>query len=55
LGHRGLCPWPANLSHISYDLMMETGAFSQALPFPANHWRLNYSFYRNIREDGVAV
>jgi len=43
------------LSHISYDLMMETGAFSQALPFPANHWRLNYSFYRNVREDGVAV
>lgn len=43
------------LSHISYDLMMETGAFIQALPFPANYERLDYSFYRNIREDGVTV
>jgi len=43
------------LSHISYDLMMETGAFIQALPFPVDHERRDYSFYRNIREDGVAV
>jgi predicted nucleotidyltransferase len=43
------------LSGISYDLMMETGALIQALPFPAVHWRLNDSFYRNVREDGVAI
>ena len=43
------------LSRISYDLMMESGAHIQALPFPANHERLNYSFYRNVREDGIAI
>ncbi len=43
------------LSHIAYDLMIETGAFIQALPFPARHERLDYSFYRNVREDGVAI
>jgi predicted nucleotidyltransferase len=43
------------LSYISYDLMMETGAFIQAMPLPAKHERLDYSFYRNVREDGVAV
>lgn len=43
------------LSHISFDLMLETGAFIQAMPFPASHERLNYSFYRNVRADGVAV
>lgn len=43
------------LSFISYDLMMETGAFIQAMPLPAKHERLDYSFYRNVRVDGVAV
>ena len=43
------------LSHISYDLMIETGAHVQALPFPADHERLDYSFYRNVREDGIPV
>jgi predicted nucleotidyltransferase len=43
------------LSFISYDLMMETGAFIQAMPLPAKHERLDYSFYRNVRADGVAV
>jgi predicted nucleotidyltransferase len=43
------------LSFISYDLMIETGAFIQAMPLPAKHERLDYSFYRNIRADGVAV
>jgi predicted nucleotidyltransferase len=43
------------LSGISYDLMMETGAHIQALPFPAEHWRLNDGFYRSMRADGVAV
>jgi hypothetical protein len=35
--------------------MMETGAHIQALPFPADHERLDDSFYRNVREDGVAI
>jgi len=43
------------LSYISYDLMMETGAFIQAMPLPAKHERRNYSFYRNVRADGVPV
>jgi len=43
------------LSFISYELMMETGAFIQAMPLPANHERLDYSFYRNVRADGVAL
>ncbi len=43
------------LSHISYDLMMETGAHVQALPFPVDHERLDHSFYRNVRADGVVV
>jgi predicted nucleotidyltransferase len=43
------------LAHISYDLTVETGEFIQALSFPANHWRLNDSFYRNVREDGVPI
>jgi uncharacterized protein len=43
------------LSYISYDLMMETGAFIQAMPLPAKHEQLDYSFYRNVRADGVAV
>ncbi len=43
------------LSHISYDLMMETGAHLQALPFPSAHERLNYRFYRNVRTDGVVI
>jgi predicted nucleotidyltransferase len=43
------------LSHISFDLMMETGAHIQALPFPLDHERLDYGFYRNVREDGVAL
>ena len=43
------------LSHISYDLMMETGAHVQALPFPVDHERLDHSFYRNVRDDGVVV
>ena len=43
------------LSHISYDLMMETGEHVQALPFPAKHERLDHSFYRNVRADGVVV
>jgi uncharacterized protein len=43
------------LSHIAYDLMIEAGAFIQALPIPARHEQLDYSFYRNVREDGVAI
>jgi uncharacterized protein len=43
------------LSYISYDLMIETGAFIQAFAFPASHERRDYSFYRNVREDGVTV
>ena len=43
------------LSYISFDLMVETGAFIQAMPLPADHERSNYSFYRNVRADGVAV
>ena len=43
------------LSFISYDLMMETGAYIQALPFPTRHEQLNDSFYRNVRKDGVSV
>jgi predicted nucleotidyltransferase len=43
------------LSEISYDLMMETGAHIQALPFPASHWRLDDGFYRNVRTDGITV
>jgi predicted nucleotidyltransferase len=43
------------LSHIAYDLMIETGAFIQAFPFPARHEQLDASFYRNVRKDGVAV
>jgi predicted nucleotidyltransferase len=43
------------LSRISYDLMIETGAHIQALPFPAGHEQLNDSFYRNVREDGVTI
>jgi predicted nucleotidyltransferase len=43
------------LSHIAFDLLMETGAFIQAFPFPANHAQRQSSFYRNVRKDGVAV
>jgi len=43
------------LSFISYDLMMETGAFIQAMPLPARHERLDYSFYRNVRQDGIPI
>jgi predicted nucleotidyltransferase len=46
--------WSA-LSYVCYDLMIETGAFIQAMPFPAKHERLPYSFYRNVRKDGVRV
>lgn len=45
----------STLSFIAYDLMLETGAYIQALPFPASHERLNYSFYRNVRHDGIPV
>ncbi|MPZ34048.1 MAG: nucleotidyltransferase domain-containing protein [Rhodospirillales bacterium] len=43
------------LSFISYDLTIETGAFIQAIPLPAKHERLDYSFYRNVWADGIAV
>ena len=43
------------LSGIAYDLMLETGSYIQAMPFPAAHEKLDYSFYRNVREDGVAI
>jgi predicted nucleotidyltransferase len=43
------------LSHIAYDLMMETGAYIQALPFSAHHEQLDDSFYRNVRQDGIAI
>jgi predicted nucleotidyltransferase len=43
------------LCGIAYDLLLETGAYIQALPLSAAHERLDYSFYRNVRKDGVAV
>jgi predicted nucleotidyltransferase len=43
------------LSHVAYDLLMETGTFIQAFPFPAQHERRKSSFYSNVRRDGVAV
>jgi predicted nucleotidyltransferase len=43
------------LSHIGFDILMETGAFVQALPFPIRHENLDYSFYTNVRTDGIAV
>ena len=43
------------LSHISFDLLMETGEHVQALPFPIRHEKLDDSFYRNVRTDGIAV
>ena len=43
------------LSHISFDLLMETGEHVQALPVPIRHEKLDYSFYRNVRADGIAV
>jgi len=43
------------LSHISFDLLMETGEHVQAFPFPIRQEKLDYSFYRNVRADGIAV
>jgi uncharacterized protein len=43
------------LSHVAYDLLMETGAFIQAFPFPTRHQQRPGSFYSNVRKDGVAV
>jgi predicted nucleotidyltransferase len=43
------------LSHIGFDLLMETGQFVQALPVPIRHENLDYSFYKNVRADGIAV
>lgn len=43
------------LSHVAFDLLMETGSFIQAFPFPASHAQRQSSFYRNVRKDGVAV
>jgi uncharacterized protein len=43
------------LSHIGFDLLMETGQFVQALPVPLRHENLDYSFYKNVRIDGIAV
>jgi predicted nucleotidyltransferase len=43
------------LSHISFDLMMETGAHVQAFPFPIKRENSPYSFYTNVRTDGVTL
>jgi predicted nucleotidyltransferase len=43
------------LSRIGFDLLMETGEFVQALPVPIRHENLDYSFYENVRVDGIAV
>jgi predicted nucleotidyltransferase len=43
------------LSDVAFDLLMETGAFIQALPFAARHEHRESSFYGNVRKDGVAV
>ena len=43
------------LSHISFDLLMETGKHVQAFPFPIRHEKLDYSFYRNVRADGIPL
>ena len=35
--------------------IMETGEHVQAFPFPIRHEKLDYSFYSNVRADGIAV
>ena len=45
----------STLSGISFDLLMETGQHVQAFPFPIRHEKLDYSFYRNVRADGIAL
>jgi predicted nucleotidyltransferase len=45
----------STLSRISFDLLMETGEHVQALPLPIRHEKLDYSFYRNVRADDIAV
>lgn len=43
------------LSHIAFDLMMETGAFIQAFPFSVRHEQRQGTFYRNVRKDGIPI
>ncbi len=43
------------LSHISFDMMMETGQHVQAMPVPLSRADSTFSFYTNVRTDGVTL
>ena len=43
------------LSHISFDMMMETGEHVQAMPVPISRANSTFSFYTNVRADGVVL
>lgn len=43
------------LSHIGFDILMETGAFVQAMPVPISRENSTFSFYTNVRTDGVPL
>ena len=43
------------LSHISFDLLMETGEHVQAMPVPISRENSTFSFYINVRTDGVPL
>jgi len=43
------------LSHISFDLLMETGEHVQAMPVPISRENSTFSFYTNVRTDGVPL
>jgi hypothetical protein len=45
----------AVLSHISFDLLMETGERVQAMPVPISRENSTFSFYTNVRTDSVPL
>ena len=45
----------SGLSLISVDLLMETGEHVQAMPIPISRENSTFSFYTNVRTDGVPL
>ncbi len=45
----------STLSGIGFDLMLESGAFIQSMPVPADMEDSDWTWYRNVRRDGIAL